>query len=85
MLFSATFSPSCGDVIVYSLLSGQFTQREKQFYSSVFLQSITPGPYAIVQNDNGIIVGQLVGDGVVIQLQNTKVYNTHSIFFFLHS
>ena len=75
MLFSATFSPSCGDVIVYSLPSGQFAQREeKQLYSSVFLQSITPGPYAIVQNDNGIIVGQLIGDGVVIQLENTKVY-----------
>jgi hypothetical protein len=73
------------------------TSYEQSFvtlYSSLFLESISPGPYAIIENSHGtpfslpvvptvalphspagIIVGELVGDGVTVEMLGTASGN----------
>jgi len=67
------FDPTCVDVNVYSVAVSQFQKEDDTtFVSNIFVKAIESEPtgYSIVENSHGVIVGQLIGDGLLIELTN---------------
>ena len=52
---STVFSPTCIDLQLSELPYTRFRQVRSSVYSSIFVQTIAPGPYDVLDNQDSII------------------------------
>ncbi len=64
----AAFVPNCVDFKTSVVHAEVFERPPQTIYSSIFLQSVSTNPWAALTNGRGVVVGQVVGDGVEVQV-----------------
>ena len=58
------FAAGCANIDVSLIPAGRFRRGSANIYSSLFLDSIQSNEWAVVENSNEVVVGQLIGNGI---------------------
>lgn len=65
---STVFVSGCASIELSLIPAGRFRRGSSNIYSSLFLDSIQTNEWAVIENGNQVVVGQLIGNGVVFSM-----------------
>lgn len=75
MWSNVQFDPGCVDVKAYAVSAAALKVAKKEhFFSDMYARTIEVEAegYSIIKNNHGVVVAQLIGDGVVLTLENQQ-------------